>query len=312
MKTKLNPTECITRLTLPEGRLRMVLDTDTYNEVDDQFALMYALASPERLQVEAIYAAPFTNDRSDGPADGMEKSYKEIIRLLETASQVSDKIQASSLPVLKGSTSYLPDANTYVPSDAAEDLVQRAMASSSSDPLYVAAIGAITNIASAILMQPEIIRRMVVVWLGGHALHWSHTREFNLHQDIAAAQVLFNSGVPLVHIPAMNVTSHLLTSVYELEACIGGKNAICDALVELFRDYHKDHFGWNKEIWDISTIAWLLNQDWVETVLVPSPILTQQSTWSFDQKRHLIRHAIGVDRNAIFRDMFQKLTEYYK
>ena len=61
----------------------MVLDTDTYNEIDDQFALVYALLCPEKLNVEAVYAAPFTNDRSTGPGDGMEKSYEEILRLLE-------------------------------------------------------------------------------------------------------------------------------------------------------------------------------------------------------------------------------------
>ena len=43
---------------------------------------MHALLSPE-LRVEAIYAAPFDNSRSSGPADGMEKSYEEILRLLE-------------------------------------------------------------------------------------------------------------------------------------------------------------------------------------------------------------------------------------
>ena len=55
----------------------MVLDTDTYNEIDDQFALVYALLCPEKLNVEAVYAALFTNDRSTGPGDGMEKSYEE-------------------------------------------------------------------------------------------------------------------------------------------------------------------------------------------------------------------------------------------
>ena len=61
------------RLQPPAGKIRMVLDTDTYNEVDDQFALVYALLSPERIQVEAIYAAPFHNKRSSGPADGMAR-----------------------------------------------------------------------------------------------------------------------------------------------------------------------------------------------------------------------------------------------
>ena len=63
------------RLAYPPGKIRMVLDTDTYNEIDDQFAVVYALLSPELLKVEAIYAAPFSNDNSSGPGDGMEKSY---------------------------------------------------------------------------------------------------------------------------------------------------------------------------------------------------------------------------------------------
>ena len=48
----------------------MVLDTDTYNEVDDQFAVVYTLFSPEKFEVEAFYAAPFFNDRSTGPKEG--------------------------------------------------------------------------------------------------------------------------------------------------------------------------------------------------------------------------------------------------
>ena len=57
----------------PNNRpVRMVFDTDTYNEIDDQFALVYTLISPE-LDVKAVYAAPFKNNRSKGPRDGMEK-----------------------------------------------------------------------------------------------------------------------------------------------------------------------------------------------------------------------------------------------
>ena len=63
----------------PSGRVRMVLDTDTYNEIDDQFALVYTLLSPDRLDLAAIYAAPFHNNRSSGPEDGMQRSYEEIL-----------------------------------------------------------------------------------------------------------------------------------------------------------------------------------------------------------------------------------------
>ena len=311
MNPSLDPIERLSLLNIPAGILPMVLDTDTYNEVDDQFALMYALASPERLQVEAIYAAPYFNSRSTGPADGMEKSYREIVRLLEVARSDPRKPHDFTMPILRGSTRYLPDGTTPVKSEAAADLVERALARPVGDPLYVVAIGAITNVASAILMNPDIIRHIVVVWLGGHALHWHDTREFNLKQDIPAARVVFDSGVPLIQIPCHNVASHLLTSLYELEACLGGRNALCDALIELFKSYHDDHFAWNKEIWDISAIACLLHPDWVPTVLEHSPVLTDQCTWSVDARRHHIRIATAVNRNAIFKDMMTRLADFY-
>ena len=72
----------LARLRPPTGHLRAVIDTDTFNEIDDQFALAYALLSPERMSIEAIYAAPYFNHRSTGPGDGMQKSYEEILRLL--------------------------------------------------------------------------------------------------------------------------------------------------------------------------------------------------------------------------------------
>jgi hypothetical protein len=75
---KLDETFRLNQLKAPTGKVRMVLDTDTYNEVDDQFALAYAFLSKERIELEAVYAAPFHNKRSEGPADGMEKSYRKF------------------------------------------------------------------------------------------------------------------------------------------------------------------------------------------------------------------------------------------
>ena len=69
-------------MTAPSPLPRVVLDTDTYNEVDDQFALAHLLLSPAQVNFEAVYAAPFFNDRSSSPGDGMEKSYEEILRVL--------------------------------------------------------------------------------------------------------------------------------------------------------------------------------------------------------------------------------------
>lgn len=291
------------RLAYPAGKIRMVLDTDTYNEIDDQFALVYALLSPERLNVQAIYAAPFTNDRSTGPGDGMEKSYEEILRLLDRL-----HVPAGDW-VKRGSTTYLTGRSAPEASPAALDLVERAMASSEDDPLYVAAIGAITNVASAILIEPEIIRRIVVVWLGGHPAHLPETREFNLMQDPQASQLMFDSGLPLVQIPCYGVASHLLTTRAELDETIRGRNAISDFLYQRFCEYSSDHFAWAKEVWDISTIAYLLNETWVPTTLIPSPVMKDDLTYETPANRHAIRVAWYLHRNPIFKDLFTKLQQ---
>ena len=89
----------IKNLSVPAGPVDVVLDTDTYNEIDDQFALAYLLRSTEKLNTKAIYAAPFFNQHSEGPADGMERSYEEIKKILT--------LMGEEYPVFKGSDRYL-------------------------------------------------------------------------------------------------------------------------------------------------------------------------------------------------------------
>ena len=299
---KLSDVRLLERLQIPAGKVRMALDTDTYNEVDDQFALVYALLSPERISVEAIYAAPFHNKRSNGPADGMERSYEEIMRLLDKLAWPAEGL------VFRGATAYLDKSRQPQQSEAVTDLIQRALASPDDDPLYVVAIGAITNIASAILIEPRIIEKLIVVWLGGHAHYWPNTVEFNLKQDVVAAQIVFDSGVPMVHVPCLPITSHLATTVSELEDYVSGRGAIGDYLVEIVKGYHADHTGWSKPLWDVATIAYLVNPAWVPTALMHSPVLTDNVTWSVDHARHQIRYATYIHRDPIFRDLFAKLA----
>ena len=298
---KLDEALRLERLKPPTGKVRVVLDTDTYNEIDDQFAVVQALLSPDQLAVEAIYAALFYNSRSSGPGDGMEKSYAEILRLLERLDIALEGL------VFRGATDILRD-DAPQESAAVDDLIAKANAAA--DPLYVVAIGALTNVASAILKDPTIIERIVVVWLGGHALYWPTADEFNLQGDLVAAQVVFDCGVPLVQIPCHPVASHLQTTLAELERFVKGRVAIGDYLVDIFAAYSQGHFAASKVIWDMSAVAWLLDASWVPTDVVHSPVLTEQKTWSHDPSRHFMRVARTVRRDAIFGDLFKKLEQW--
>lgn len=293
------------RMLMPrQGRVRAVLDTDTYNEIDDQFALVQAILSPDRIALEAIYAAPFHNSRSSGPGDGMDKSYVEIFRLLGRMGRSADGF------VFKGVRDFVGPAKQPRKAEAVDHLIASARASSPDDPLCIIAIAAISNVASALLAAPDIADKVIVIWLGGHALEWPDTREFNLRQDVGGAQVLLDSGTPLVLIPCMGVTSHLHSTVPEIERCVEPHGEIGKFLAARFKEYSDDQLGWSKEIWDMAPVSWLINPDWAPTVLAPTPILTDQATWSIDRSRPPMRYATIVKRDPILRDFFSKLERF--
>ena len=309
------------KLEPPAGRIRLIIDTDTYNEIDDQFAIVYALLSQEKFSVEGIYAAPFFNTRSSSPQEGMELSFDEIIRLSSKLGHSFDDI------AFRGSGGFLQSIDHPYNSDAVSHLIGLAMGSET--PLYVAAIGALTNIASAILIEPRIIEKIVIVWAGGHAFHWPHTNEFNLRGDLLASRLILDSGVPLVMIPAYGVTTHLQTTALEIEKFVQGQGEIGNFLAERFKAYEGLQSGGSKEIWDIVTIAYLIDADWVPTYMTASPMVAQQPpekepgpnpypkekyylTWSFDNSRHPIRYAYYVHRDPIYQDLFKKLDHFNK
>lgn len=289
-------------LEVPYERIRVVLDTDAYNEIDDQFAIVYSVLSPERMQLEAIYAAPFMNARSVSAADGMEKSFEEIERLLRFL-KADDRI-----PAYRGSLEFLKDAAEPVATPAVADLIWRAR-DRERGPLYVMAIGAITNVASALLLAPDIIDNVVVVWLGGHSEHWLHNHEFNLRQDTDAVRAVLQCGVALWRMPCVPVADHLLMTTYELEAYLQGKGELADYLCQIFREYREHDGAWSKVIWDISVVAWLLNSDWVPSALAPRPALSLKDSlaWDCGHAGPGMRTATMVDRDAIFTDFFEKV-----
>ncbi|MEY8353112.1 nucleoside hydrolase [Lachnospiraceae bacterium 54-53] len=297
----------VRRLAKPRGKADVVIDTDTYNEIDDQYALAYAVKSDDKLNLKAIYAAPFHNSKSDGPADGMEKSYLEIMNILTLMEREDLKKN-----VFKGSCSYLPSEHEPVDSAAAEDLVRRAMQYTEENPLYVIALGAITNVASALLKKPEIKDRIVLVWLGGNADFWPHNREFNLYQDVAGARVVFGCGVPLVQLPCMGVVSAFRTSGPELEYHLRGKNKLCDYLVDVTAKEALECYGgaaWTRPIWDVTAVAWLLEGNFMNDCLKHSPIPEYDDRYAFDPNRHFIRYVYHIDRDNLFGDLFEKLIK---
>jgi len=312
------------RLAPPRGRPRIVIDTDAANEIDDQFALAWALLSPRQLDVVAVYAAPFSFQHRraqmggesrpsplfDPPGVGMERSHDEILR-------VFDRLRLSAEGrVFRGSAGYLSRVDSPLPSQAVQHLIKLARATPPAEPLYVVAIGCVTNIACALLLAPDIADRIVVVWTSGYPSHAPHVNDsFNLEQDMLASALLFDSGVPLVYLPGFHVGAQLRLSLPEVERCVQGCGAIGHYLHHLFTHNPlqafmqiEDFAAHSWVMWDLINVAWLINPAWVPSDIVPTPVLGSDRRWARAEGRHPMREAHAVARDAIFRDLFAKLA----
>lgn len=313
--------ERLKKLEPAAGAVHMVLDTDTKNEIDDQFALTYAyrLHTCGLLSLDAVYAAPFTHDPSPTAGEGMEQSYEEIVRILGLLGKKDTDGFA-----FRGSDRFMEDQ--AVDSPAARDLVQRAMRFSPGEPLYVVAIGAITNVASAILMEPRIIDRIVVVWLGGTDVHQNRADEYNLMQDPASSRIILDCGVPLIQLPCRGVVDKFTTTVSELERFIDGKTAIGTYLTENVRECCGDEVR-SRVIWDVTAVGYVVHPEWFSADLIHTPHLTEKPEisesfkvldcyeetggrlfWSHDSDRHFMRAVTWFDRDALFGDLFSMIN----
>ena len=300
----------IKNLTVPTGKIDVVLDTDAYNEIDDQFAIAYLLKNSDKLNTKAIYAAPFyapwCNYKSSSVTDGMEKSYEEILKLLD--------LMQIEKEVYKGSESFLCDEKTPVISDAARDLAQRAERYSPENPLYVVAIGAITNIASAVLINPRVAENCVLVWLGGNALHLDDTREFNMVQDIAASRVVMSCGMPFVQLPCGGVVDVFRVSKPELECWLIGKNPLADYLAKNTIDEAESYAHgtpWTRVIWDVTAVAWLLNDNnrFMRSRIVKTRLSDYNGIYESGECEHDMRYVYHIDRDRLMKDLFDKICE---
>lgn len=284
----------------------MILDTDTYNEIDDQFALIYALLAPEKINFRAITAAPFFNDRSSSAEDGMEKSFEEIERILKLTGFHGE------VPAFRGSRAFMRDRKTPVKSEAAEAIITEARAAGErGEKLFISAIACLTNVASALLIAPEIAQHVVIVWLGGHAYGAGHNGEFNLAGDVAATQAVFDSGAPMVRYPCTGVVDALTTTIPELAGHLRGCGVVGDYLAEIFSDYVTSHGETSgKVIWDISAISFFIIPDAATWEIGPMPNVEDDRRWIYPATGRKIRTATGIDRDRVFREIFDRIRKH--
>ena len=287
-------------LNYKKDKINLILDTDTYNECDDQFALSYLIKSKDIFNIEAITVAPYSHTKRDVTVrDGQELSYNEILKICNWLNFDTNN------KVFKGSMDYIQNGYDEK-NDAVNKIIEIAL---KNNKTYILGIGAITNIALAIKKEPKIVNKIEIVWLGGNELGYEDNLEYNFRQDVEAVKIVFESKVKLTILPCKKIVSELRIDINTLKKYLENKSELCNYLIERF--YNDGYHGVQESrvIWDISVIAYMINKKWFETEQISCPNIRKDTSYEVTDNRHNITFVTKLDRNKIYEDLFNKLGE---
>ncbi|MDR9890909.1 pyrimidine-specific ribonucleoside hydrolase RihA [Pseudenterobacter timonensis] len=255
--------------------LPLILDCDPGH--DDAIALVLALASPE-LSLKAV--------TSSAGNQTPEKTLRNVLRMLTLLGR-------SDIPVAGGAAKplireliiadnvhgesgldgpALPEPGFAAQNCTAVELMAKVLRESE-EPVTIVATGPQTNVALLLNSHPELRPHIARIVMMGGAMglgNWTPAAEFNIFVDPEAAEIVFQSGLPVV-MAGLDVThrAQIMAADIERFRAIGNPVAVTVAeLLDFFMEYHKaDKWGFQgAPLHDPCTIAWLLKPEIFTTV----------------------------------------------
>ncbi len=288
---------------------RIVLDCDTANEIDDQFAIAHALGQPaEKLDIRAVISVQNTTAHGPNSRDLYQEEAERVVTLC-----------GSRVPCIPGAKVPMRTPKDPVPSDGLDLLIEEAR----KGPLTIVATGPATDIASLMLVAPEVCETVNVVWLGGFGDEESYGRydfrmgELNGRADIAAWRALFEGNLELLLVPGWPAAAKILveTTTFAAELRELG-TGISDYLAEILERWTVERGGEvsreQKIIWDIACTAAVIDPDALQTEEFAVPILDAAGAHDFSERGRKVQVARDLDERPILSDLMQALARHPK
>ena len=295
---------------------RVIIHADIAAEADDQFAIAHHLMTPSE-EVVGIIAANFEwrfrtiSGLASQRFTSMEKSYEEGKRLLEI-------MEIEDVPLLRGAVHEIEDLGKLPESQGADFIIDEAM-KVDEKPLYIALQGGLTDLAIAYLKVPDIAHKITAIWIGGSA-YPNGGDESNLKQDVLAAQILFESPMPIWQIP-LNVYGGMHIGFSELmtrvEPCgaIGKYLGQCMFTVNDFYGKLPKNYGFpHGETWclgDQPTVSALLQNPGHKCWHSERIRINDDMTYTSYPEGKEIRVYDWIDQRLTMEDFFEKLRLCY-
>ncbi|MDZ4802238.1 MAG: nucleoside hydrolase [Bryobacteraceae bacterium] len=269
----------------PPQTIRAIIDTDIATEIDDQYAMAAALGFPDRIKLEGFVGAHFGDQ---GGASAIGRSVDELHNMLRLARMTG------KFPVKAGAHPF--QYRNLIPSSEGVDfIVEKARASTPEDPLWLIALGPATNAAAALLKDPTIAGKMVVMWHG--RTQWPlRAWNFNAYNDILAARLLFELPCRLI---LFDTGTFLRIPMEETERRYSKLGPVGNYLHER-RKISKGFMVPTKGFFDLGDIVAVLDPSAVQWERVIAPGVDQGLNYNFARKNGEIVRIYHVDTKRSF------------
>ena len=285
----------------------VILSTDVGNEIDDQWVVVYALTNP---QVEVLGIVSAHAPTVSPPA--AHTTYRILVDVVENRLGMQ-----SHPPLFEGASLPIEDRTVPRVNEGVNFIIQTSRRFSPDNRLTLLAIGAVTDVASAIIKDPTIVNRVRIVDMG--FTKWPEgCDEFNVANDIKAMQVVVDSGAPLVIGCADVCKAHLALSLAQAKELVSTHGPVGEWLWDDFQAWYyrvvkpirKDDFSRPWIIWDNVVLAYILGM--TTQVEYPRPRLGDDMTFEPIRTDKTITWITSVDEKRLWADFIEKLDGYQR
>jgi purine nucleosidase len=303
---------------IPKARARVIIDNDFGGDPDGLFQLAHQLLSPSA-EVRGIIGSHHYADGFYGYPGTPEHACAAVEELLAVMNL------KGKIPVYRGANERIGKEGAPVPSDAARFIVQEAMRDDAKTPLYIACGAGLTDLASAYLMEPEIGKRIRLVWIGGREHEGiaspppgAQEVEYNLGIDLKAGQIIFNqSGIPIWQVPR-DAYRQAVVSYAELRHRMKKEGRLSGFLIGRLRELMKRADGSLGEAYVLGdsplVLLTVLQTPWEPDpassryVKMPRPTITDQGLYEKNPEGKEMRVYADLDTRLMFEDFYAKVV----
>lgn len=280
------------------NKIRIIICSDAKNEADDQYALVHAMLT-NKFIIKGLVAGHFRDHWTN------HLSYAEMVKLAKLTNTYGE------YPIVLGADQKLVNIKEYEVSAGTRLIIEEALKEDSL-PLYVLNIGALTDLAVALLEEPKITSKMTAICVGG-GRYPKGSKECNLGNDLIAANYVFASELPLWQIPS-NVYKTTLVSLAQLKLRVApmGKlgNYLYEQLITFMKTNAKEKSWINPECWvmgDSGAIGVLLEEQKSYYQEIIAPIFDEEHHYIYNQKNRKIRVYQQLNNYFVIEDMLSKI-----